>query len=165
MERKKPKRPEGRKRVPALPVEAILDHPKLANASAAVYGCIMRLVMHYWSNECEELPTGANELKAIGRFPEFLWRSDGAMLLQVLEDIRPHLDYAHAVRVMRLQNMQDLGIRGNAIKKLRIAQQGKGEVVRRMGQGDVSIPRKQPKRTDIPPPIVTSPTPHKRRTG
>jgi hypothetical protein len=141
-----------------MPVEAIIDHPLLLNAPSIVYGAVLRLVHHYWRCECEALPDNVRELESIGRMTEHLWRNHGDLIMRVVGDVTPSLDHYFAVRVARRNNLKDLSGRASALRALGAAKKTSADVKRRMGQADLSIPRKQTKRVDAPPPIITSPS-------
>lgn len=156
----------NRKRLFPMPVEAIIDHPRLIMTPTPLFGAVMRLLLHYWASECEPLPEERLELQSIGRMPERMMRDHGDFIRQVVADLLPALDKYYAVRVSRATVIKELQDRSKGVRALKAMNRSDAEVEKRMGQGDLMIPRKLTKRTDRPPPVIAKPSSaRKRRTG
>ena len=137
-----------------MPVEAVLDHPKMIGAKSVFYGCVMRLLHHYWKTECDELPTETRELESIGHFTEHLWRQHGEDIMRVVRDVIPSLDHYYAVRVQQLQHLKDNAMTGVGVRRAKAAQVERDEAKTRMGQTGPLIPRKNAKPVTPVAPVI-----------
>lgn len=136
-----------------MPVEAILDHPKMINCKSVFYGCVMRILHHYWRTECEELPQENRELESIGHFTEHLWRQHGEDIMSVVRDVLPTLDRYFDVRVNQRQHLRDLSKTAAGIRMLKASRESEDVVKRRMGQTGPLAPKRNPRRPDSVAPV------------
>jgi len=84
-----------------FPVESLIDHPDAIALPAAGFGILMRLFLHFWLTRCQPLPGADHELRGIGRVHLPTWCRWKAIVLKILEDIRPQLEAYYALRESR----------------------------------------------------------------
>ena len=62
----------------------------------AAVGCLLRLLLHFWSTECRPLPASDRERRLIARAHMPTWRHHGAQVLKIFADVTPGLEsYKH----------------------------------------------------------------------
>lgn len=107
-----------RKNIPPMPIEIVARHPAVLALSAAGFGMLMRLSIHFWQTECRPLPTGDNELYCIARAHRPTWRRYKTSILRILADVKPELERAWTSRQNRRNNVLRLGQRGASMRAL-----------------------------------------------
>ena len=104
----------ARRKIPPLPIEGLVDSPEALTLSAAGFGMLMRLILHFWQTECRPLPMADHELRSIARAHAPTWRHWKASSLRVFEAIRPGLEADWRARENRRGNLIRLAHLGNA---------------------------------------------------
>ena len=72
-----------------MPVEDIVDNPRVLVLPAAAYGILVRLLVHFWRSECRPLPKAAHELQSIARAHRPTWRIWSNEILAILDELKP----------------------------------------------------------------------------
>lgn len=106
-----------RRKIPPLPIEALIDHPEVLRLSSAGFGMLVRIVVHFWLTECRPLPLAEGELRSIARAHGPTWRRWKASILKVFGDVRPGLEAAWQARQNRRNNLIRLAQMGNAKRR------------------------------------------------
>lgn len=104
----------ARRRIPPMPVEALLDDPRALALPPAAYGMLCRLVHHFWLTDCRSLPAGVNDLQAIARAHISTWARHRDEIRVILRDLLPAMERDAARRKTAAGRLRDWSARGNA---------------------------------------------------
>ena len=68
-----------------MPLGALDWHPVVPTLSAAAFGALMRLCLHYWRTDCAPLPASPAEIKQIARAHHETWKRRRNDILAVFD--------------------------------------------------------------------------------
>src|SRR3974390_2406662 len=100
----------SRRRIPPVPAEDSIHHPRAKALPAAGYGMLTRLCQHFWETECRPLSTDRDVLFGIVRAHRPTWSQHRTDILAIFEEIRPRLEHAWRARQTSsatLRNLRD----------------------------------------------------------
>jgi uncharacterized protein YdaU (DUF1376 family) len=107
----------ARRKIPPMPIEGLYDHPEAMTLSAAAFGMLTRLALHFWSTECRPLPIADHELRGVCRAHSPTWRHWKASILRIFEAIRPELESTWQARENRVGNLIRLSQRSSSMRR------------------------------------------------
>lgn len=112
-----------RRNRPPMPIEKLANHPEAMTLSAAGFGILMRLSLHFWLSECRPLPKVKDELFSIGRAHRPTWRRWKPCILRILAEITPDLERNWRARENRRDNLSRMSERSASKRALNALRQ------------------------------------------
>ena len=82
----------ARRRIPPMPVEALLDHPVRMSLPSAARGMLDDLLFHFWRTECRPLPKDDASLFAISHAHRPTWVHHRKDILKIFHEIAPEME-------------------------------------------------------------------------
>lgn len=132
----------ARRRIPPMPIEDILDHPKMVNAPAAARGMLWELCAHFWRAECAEFTRDEDTLRWIMKAHRPTFRTWKVTMLEVFDEIRPRLERALERRDNARGNLDRLRERYRAMRKAKSRSLVAGDANMSIGASAVRAKRK-----------------------
>lgn len=106
-----------RRKIPPLPVELFVAHPKIMALSTAALGTLARLVLHFWMTDCAPLPDTDYALFLLSRSHKPTWSAHKREIRAVLDEICPQLEKAMRIYRQRSSLLDHLRDRAGASKR------------------------------------------------
>ena len=75
----------SRRRIPPMPIEDLIDNPRIIALPPAGWAMIGRLCVHYWASECRPFPMNEDTLFGIMRAPRPTFRHYKAEVLSIFK--------------------------------------------------------------------------------
>ena len=86
----------ARRRLPPIPIEPIRDSAIAATMPTIAYGALMRLLHHFWENECHDVPDC--DLSNVARVQQVTWRKYAPVIVPLFRAITSDLERWRARR-------------------------------------------------------------------
>jgi hypothetical protein len=109
----------ARRKIPPMPIEGLIDHPKAIALPAAGKGMLFQLVAHFWLTECQPLPATDGALFAIARAHRPTWSEHRVAIKAVLADVLPQLAKAFNLYQHRRSVLLAVGTKGHSAARLK----------------------------------------------
>lgn len=107
----------ARRRIPRMPVEELIDHPRALALPAAGYGMLVRLLLHYWQTECKAVVEQEDEQRGISRAQRATWIRWRGEIIGIYREIAPKMKLALEQRNAQFEALRSLGDRGKATQR------------------------------------------------
>ena len=133
-----------------MPVESLLDDPRVIALPVAGFGALWRIAIHYWLTECRPLPAKDSDLRFIARTHRPTWAIYSAEITGILSDYLPKLETAWRARRNRLDNLSKLGALGAGIVQVRALERKAAKAARQAASVDPIQPRRDSRLTRAP---------------
>ena len=104
-------------RVPDMPREYIVRHPKVIGLNTAAYGILCRLLDHFWITDCAPLPEVEGALFLLARANRPTWSAHLPVIKEILQDVIPELLAARVRQRERRSILLSLSEKGNASRR------------------------------------------------
>jgi uncharacterized protein YdaU (DUF1376 family) len=109
-----------RPKIPDMPVERLIYHPKTVGLPPAAYGMLMRLAHHFWYTN-KPLPTTDARLRALAQCHQPVWRTHKAAILDILAEVIPAMAKRRADKIALYERLSLQGRNGVGIVKAKAA--------------------------------------------
>ena len=97
-----------------IPFVKVLDDRRVIALPPAGFGCLWRILFHYWLTGCEPLSESEDRLFVIAQAPRATWRWHRDTILAVCKDYTPYLAHEFEVRSSRRSLLHRLNEKGAA---------------------------------------------------
>lgn len=97
-----------------MPIELVLDHPRMRTAGAVVASSVLNLACRYWLDECRSLPDEAHDRMVLARSNAPAWARHSQAIEEALREILPHLKQAREDRIRDMEERRARQARGYA---------------------------------------------------
>lgn len=118
----------ARRKIPPMPIEAIADNQKLAVLPIAGYGMVLRILIHFWANDCRVRPTTDNMMYAWSHAHRPTWMLHRLAIKDILAELLPELEKHWLWRQAKLDSLARMRDRGASITRLRTMAKKAGDV-------------------------------------
>jgi hypothetical protein len=149
-----------RRTLDPLPINGLADHPVLMTCPCAVYGIVLRLLIHYQMTRCVPLPDSDHELAHIARAHLPTWRRWKPKILEVIADLTPEIEGQYRKAEGRRKGLRNAAYSSHSTQRLN-AMKGDGSsksVLAQRLQAEVALtPKLDANVSDRPPPIHKRP--------
>jgi hypothetical protein len=109
----------ARRKIPPMPIEGLIDHPKAIALPAAGTGMLWNISTHFWRTECAPLPKDDDGLAALARCHKPTWRHHGPTIKAILADLTPEIAKAFNEYQRKRAVLIGVGQKGHSALRLR----------------------------------------------
>lgn len=109
----------ARRKIPPMPIEELIDHPRVILLPVAAFGMLTKVLMRFWAGECKRRHGSPAELFAWSEAHRATFSSHKQELQAILADLYPLYEHKWAVRLQKNEGVRLLLARASAAKARR----------------------------------------------
>ena len=114
-----------------IPFVKVLDDRRVIALPPAGFGCLWRILFHYWLTGCEPLSESEDRLFVIAQAPRATWRWHRDTILAVCKDYAPALAHAYQVRLTKRSLIKTVSERGSAQRQKQLIEMNQRRALER----------------------------------